>query len=243
MRRSNDERAFHLTKRLLGGLTRGAEGCWNPVVSWAEEDGVSGALAKLNAAEALVLMGGPDVHPSFYGGSSQYKNQEVHFPTSDQVQIALVRHAIDHHIPTLAICRGLQITNVALGGTLIQDMSELPGHRSERLLENYLFDRHEVSIEPGSKLSELLTPLDVVGNAKGTRIEVHSAHHQAIGRLGEGLAVTAHADDGTVEAVEHETAPLVAVQWHPEDPDADPRGLQGLMSKMCKLKGSRRLAA
>lgn len=65
LRRSDDERALGLTQRLLGGLTRGAEGCWDPLISWAEDDGIQGALAKLEDADALVLMGGPDVDPRF----------------------------------------------------------------------------------------------------------------------------------------------------------------------------------
>ncbi len=188
-------------------------------------------------------MGGPGVDPRFYGGAPTYLHQEKHFPESDRVQIALARHAIDHHIPTLAICRGLQILNVALGGTLIQDMSELPGHRSENLLQDFSFDRHEVQIKPGSKLAELLAPLGAKSSPLATRITVHSAHHQAIDKLGRDLAVTALADDGTIEAIEHTYSPVVGVQWHPEDPDADPRELQSLMARMCKLKGSRRLAA
>lgn len=228
--RSEDPREELLTKRLLSSVKTAAGDSWNFDVSWGETDHRSGAMKRLANADALVIMGGPDVTPTFYGGETKYKNATTHFPWTDEAQLALIHTAIDRHIPTLGICRGMQLLNVAQGGTLIQDMSQLGGHASHNLMTDYVFDRHSVSIAGDSRLAGVLAPN--TNSAGGLRTVVHSAHHQAVDRLGDSLVVTATADDGTVEAVEHMSAPVMGLQWHPEAPDADPRALSAILARM-----------
>lgn len=203
---------------------------WDVDFSWGEADGKSGALGKLDHADALVIMGGPDVDPRFYDGDVDYRNSQTHYPRTDEAQIALIQAAVDRHLPTLGICRGMQLVNVAHGGTLIQDMTEFAGHASANLLSDFVFDRHTVNVADDSRLADALAPDREPGT--GLRTMVHSAHHQAVDSLGKDLVITARADDGTIEAVEHTFAPVVGVQWHPEDPDADPTGLNRMMARM-----------
>ncbi len=234
VQRSADLRETVLTELLMERVFEMAGDDWNVVVSWGEVDGAEGTLKKLAQADAVVVMGGPDVSPEFYGGTRNYANETPHFPRTDEAQIALAQEAVERQIPLLGICRGMQILNVALGGTLVQDISERPGHANPDLMADFRFDRHHVNVRTDSHLGGILSPLAVVGagDTVGFRTEVHSAHHQAVDVVGLGLAVSATASDGTVEAVEHLSAPAVGVQWHPEDPDADPRGLQFLLGCM-----------
>lgn len=228
--RSDNQREQQLTKRLLSGIKAAAGDCWNVELSWGETDRRAGAISRLSSADALVIMGGPDVSPEFYGGEKKYKNATSHYPWTDEAQLALIHTAIDRHIPTLGICRGMQLLNVAQGGTLVQDMSQLGGHASHDLLTDFVFDRHTVNIAADSALAGVLAPNSTPEG--GLRTLVHSAHHQAVDQLGDSLVITARADDGTVEAVEHRSAPAIGVQWHPEDPDADPRGLAAIFARM-----------
>jgi putative glutamine amidotransferase len=121
----------------------------------------------------------------------------------DASDIAFTTALLENGLPFLAICRGMQVVNVALGGTLVQHLAENPvAHRNSM---------HRVTLEPGCA-----TATAIGGNA----FEVSSYHHQALDRLGAGLRVVGRADDNCVEVVEHESVPMLAVQWHPED-DAD----------------------
>ncbi|WP_164996707.1 gamma-glutamyl-gamma-aminobutyrate hydrolase family protein [Actinomyces minihominis] len=237
MRRSDDKRESELTERLLGSIVSRAKGYWNIEVTWGEEDTVDQALLKLSEADALVIMGGPDISPDFYEGEVDYPNATPHFPRSDAAQLALIREAVATHTPTLGICRGMQALNVAQKGTLTQDISGQPGHSSDSLMDDFEFARHTVNIAAGSQLAQVLGccrsgpfPTD------GIRTMIHSAHHQAVDILGHELVVVARADDGTVEAIEHLYAPIVGVQWHPEDPDADPAMLDCFLARMCSLR-------
>lgn len=140
----------------------------------------------------LLIPGGRDVSPSFYGAQPDKRTQAGDF-NRDSFEIALVKFALQKDMPILGICRGHQVLNVAMGGTLIQDM-----HHAYK---------HPVSINPASK------HLNYIGD----EIYVNSLHHQAIDRLGKGLIVTAQSPDGTVEAVESvKHTFVVGVQWHPE---------------------------
>jgi putative glutamine amidotransferase len=164
--------------------------------------------ADIKNYDALVLSGGVDIHPEFYGGLMEYSKS----PTQgwkkerDIFEIAAFNNAIDQSIPVLGICRGLQLINVALKGTLIQDL----GNNLDAIHEGNPDKSHPVTIEPGTILSDI---------AKES-VKTNSAHHQAIEQLGEGLIINCNADDGTVEGIEwsnKETQPfLLAVQWHPE---------------------------
>ena len=229
-RRSDNQRETGLTRRLIDNVIRSASGNWNVQVSWGEDDGSELAVKKLEGADALVIMGGPDVTPALYNGSDTYPHAEAHYRRSDDAQIALVHTAVERGIPTLGICRGMQILNVAQGGTLIQDISEYDGHAVPSLLTDYRFARHAVSVAADSDLADALGGTS--GKESGLRILVHSAHHQAVRQAGDHLRIIAWADDGTIEAIEHIDSPVLGVQWHPEDPDADPEGLGLLLERM-----------
>ena len=178
-----------------------------------EVDLVSAADArsvKSRYYDGILFSGGEDVDPELYGEQIKYKTVRVN-RQRDDFERSLLEVALDRRIPILGICRGIQMINVKFGGTLIQDIAsdtELerdhrqPGSRSDLT--------HSVTVtEPESALASV-----VAGSCR-----VNSLHHQAIKRLGHGLKVTAHSEDGLVEAVEAaEDYPfLMAVQWHPEE--------------------------
>ncbi|MFT4045038.1 MAG: gamma-glutamyl-gamma-aminobutyrate hydrolase family protein, partial [Gordonia sp. (in: high G+C Gram-positive bacteria)] len=193
---------------------------WRAVVISTEGSDSATTRQAVAQADAVVLLGGADIDPAYYGGPATYPRQDQHFPTSDIAQIAVVGDAIKRAQPLLAICRGLQVVNVALGGTLIQDLGESVGdHRGSGKGIQDLFIAHKVRLQEGSAAQAVL----------GTDIDVLSAHHQVVDVLGAGLVVTAHAPDGVVEAIEHETAPVLAVQWHPENPLSEPSQLPALL--------------
>jgi len=158
--------------------------------------------------DGVIFQGGGDIDPRRYGQSTASDSNYGVTTEHDELEIAIMRAAIDQDKPVLAICRGIQVLNVALGGTLHQHLADvlLDG---ESHWDNY----HEVKLEPDSKIAR----------AMKTNLpkRSHSYHHQAIDRLAPGLVVTGRAPDQTIEAVEHASAKwIVGVQWHPED-DAD----------------------
>jgi putative glutamine amidotransferase len=161
----------------------------------------------LDRADAVVMHGGGDIDPRHYG--QELAADEVYgiVPEHDEVELAVAREAIERDLPMLAICRGMQVVNVALGGTLVQHIGN----------ERHWMQLHPVDVEADSHMAA------AIGT---TRFEAcHSVHHQALDALGEGLRVVGRAPDGTLEAVEHTSARwLVAPQWHPEDTAAtDPQ--------------------
>lgn len=157
---------------------------------------------RLRCADGAVLPGGADLDPSTYGQIREDQT-EASDPIQDAYDIAFAAAVVGLAVPFLAICRGMQVLNVALGGTLIQHLTETTvAHRNAM---------HRVTLDSGC------TTAMAMG---GQRFEVSSYHHQAVGLLGDGLRVTGRADDGCIEVVEHDHAPVLAVQWHPED-DAD----------------------
>jgi len=174
----------------------------------------------LDGLDGLIITGGKDVDPARYG-------QEPH-PTTDQPRLdrdawedALLTAAIDRELPFLGICRGLQVLNVSLGGTLHQHLPEVVGSNRYNL-GGGVFATNEVRIEPQSTLAGLLEHSGAVA--------VQSYHHQAVDALAPGLTVTARTDDGTVQAVELGSVPFgVAVQWHPEESADDLRLFAGLV--------------
>lgn len=154
---------------------------------------------RLARFDGVLLPGGGDVDPRRYGGPVVPTDQPP-VEHQDTFEIAVARHVVAAGPPTLAICRGLQVLNVALGGSLVADLpAGAVDHRCSV---------HEVRVEPGSHLHRVLG---------GTRVDVSSYHHQGVDVLAPGLRVVARAADGVVEGVEHVDADLVAVQWHPED--------------------------
>lgn len=162
--------------------------------------------ALLDGVDALLLSGGADVDPRHYRTTPRPELGAVE-PDRDTFELALIAEARDRGLPVLAICRGLQIVNVALGGTLWQD---LPSERGAHPQSGGRTDRvHPVNVVPSSRLAEAL------GTA---RHQVNSFHHQAIRDLAPGLAATAHAEDGVVEGIESTTGWwLLGTQWHPEE--------------------------
>ena len=147
----------------------------------------------------LVLSGGTDIDPGLYGEMAQGETDTAD-RERDAMEQRLLREALQHDLPVLAICRGLQLFNVTQpAGTLIQHME---GHKTPMAL-------HEITVDPGTKLAGIF--------GAGKR-QVNSRHHQAVARVGEGLIVSARAADGTIEALERSDRKFaVAVQWHPED--------------------------
>lgn len=164
----------------------------------------------LGLIDGLLLSGGGDVDPERYGGArpdSVYAVDEVR----DEYEITLSRLAAERHLPTLCICRGLQVMNVAMGGTLIEDIAdESPAHLIHRMDGDEAHQaRHAVTIEPGSSTAKALGR---------DHLEVNSLHHQAVRAVGSGLVATGFAPDGIVESLAPEDPewPMWAVQWHPE---------------------------
>ena len=159
----------------------------------------------LDALDALIFSGGADLDPELYG-------QEPHPETAgvrgdrDRAELALLTAALERDMPVLAICRGSQILNVARGGDLLQHLPDVVGDEKHKHTPGTFAD-HDVTVERGTRLASLL----------GDRAPVKSHHHQGFGRLGDGLQVTAHAEDGTIEAVEATDRRFtLGVLWHPE---------------------------
>src|SRR4051812_19618257 len=155
--------------------------------------GPDDADALLEGMAGLVLTGGEDVDPRHYGIAPHPALGEIH-EARDAFELALVRAARGRRLPTLAICRGVQIANVALGGTLVQD---LPSERPSTVAHDGEWERsarvHPVTIDAGSALA---------GAIGGTTLSINSLHHQAIASVADGLAAVAHAPDGVIEGVE-----------------------------------------
>lgn len=168
------------------------------------------AAATVARVDGLVVAGGPDVEPVHYGAEPDPRTGPP-APARDAWELALIRAALDLRIPLLGICRGMQLLNVALGGTLVQ---HIDGHAGSP----GVFSSHPVTPVPGTRYAGLVHEVS----------SVPAFHHQAVARLGQGLIPSAHAADGTVEAVEL-PAPdwVLGVQWHPEMAE-DLRVMQGL---------------
>lgn len=176
----------------------------------------------LGTLDGLIVSGGADIDPARYG-------QEPHERTSppradrDAWEDALLSAAIDTGLPFLGICRGAQLLNVTLGGTLIQHVPDVVG-TEEYQPAPAVFGTKAVRVEADSTLGDLL-------GGTGEDMPVHVYHHQALDRVAEGLRVTARSEDGIVEAVELEGDSFaVAVQWHPEENAEDRRLFAGLVA-------------
>jgi putative glutamine amidotransferase len=178
-----------------------------PVLIPPSEDGVDETLGAL---DGIVFSGGADVDPTLYGAAAHIETDAPQ-TRRDAGEMALLSAALERDLPTLAVCRGVQLMNVARGGDLVQHLPEQVGHERHRESPGS-FSEHPVEVQEGSRLQS------VVGSAP----RVTSHHHQSLGKVGEGLVETAWADDGTVEAVEDPTRRFaLGVQWHPESGDDD----------------------
>ncbi|GAT65510.1 gamma-glutamyl-gamma-aminobutyrate hydrolase family protein [Planomonospora sp. ID91781] len=163
----------------------------------------------LDRLDGLILAGGGDVDPARYGERPHERTSHVR-DFRDDAELGLVRAALEHGLPFLGVCRGLQILNTALGGTLCQHLPDAVGHTGHAPAPG-TFGRMPVRLSPGSRIATIL-------GAESQ--DVAHYHHQAADRLGDGLTVTARSQDGTVEAVELADRPFaLAVQWHPEADD------------------------
>jgi putative glutamine amidotransferase len=171
----------------------------------------------LAGAGGLMLTGGDDVAPARYGESTHPEVVEVE-PERDEFEIALVQESRRRNLPIFAICRGVQVLNVAFGGSLVQDIpSQVPGALQHKLTvpphQSYAL-AHEVWFEKDSLLGSLLK--DRLSDADSC--EVNSRHHQAVKQVADGFRVTATAPDGVIEAIEDPGARFcLGVQWHPEN--------------------------
>ncbi len=162
----------------------------------------------LDGLDGILLAGGDDCDPSEYG-EEKHPSCEPMDPRRQQNDVVLARLARERGIPTLGICLGLQMMNVAGGGTLIQDIGSAIETDIDHVSEPSDRNRHDVSIESSTKLGRILG---------AHALNVNSSHHQAVGRVAEGLRITAKAADGVVEGLEDPEHPFyVGVQWHPED--------------------------
>lgn len=174
------------------------------------------AARVLDRLDGLVVTGGKDVDPARYG---QARHPQTDEPRSDRDawEFALLAGALRRGIPVLGICRGAQVLNVALGGTLHQHLPDVLGH-SRHQAGNAVFTTSTVTTVPGTRLASLI----------GDSSDEQCYHHQAIAKLGDGLIVSARDADGVIEAVELPGAAfVVAVQWHPEERLADLRLFAG----------------
>lgn len=169
------------------------------------------ARAMVARLDALVLTGGGDVDPACYGGDADDPGVQGVERDRDDFEIALVRSARVARLPTLAICRGLQVTNVAFGGDLISDIASQVDDAVEHSRRgDATFEAHQaVTVDPRSRLAAVL---------EAEEVHINALHHQAVDRCAEGFRPVAWALDGVVEAIEprDDEWPVLAVQWHPE---------------------------
>jgi gamma-glutamyl-gamma-aminobutyrate hydrolase PuuD len=181
----------------------------SPVILPVQQERGATLDALVRRLDGLVLTGGPDVDPARYGAEPHPRSQPPRLER-DERELALIDAAGRCGLPLLAICRGMQLLNVARGGTLVQHLPEVVGHDDHNPTPG-AFSTHRVRIEPGSSLHKALG-----WDAR----DVPTHHHQGIDRLAEGLSAVAWAEDGTIEAIEDPTKPfLTGVQWHPEADD------------------------
>ena len=180
---------------------------------WELTYDVDAADVVVRSCAGLVLPGGVDVDPARYDEARHSTVTDVDV-ARDEYEIALVRAALAADLPILAICRGLQVMNVAAGGSLIQDVPSQVGNAvPHQVAAPKDAIAHDVSLSPGSRLEQLMGHAAV-----GGRLPVNSRQHQAVGRLAGSFVVTSLAPDGVIEALELPRARFcLGVQWHPEN--------------------------
>jgi putative glutamine amidotransferase len=191
-----------------------------PLLLSAPDEG--SARETLAPFDGLVLIGGGDVDPARYG---QAQHPDVYGVDAerDALEVELLREADRSEMPVLGICRGLQVVNVAFGGTLHQHMPDVPGLDRHRAPSSGLM--HEVKVDESSRLHAACGQ---------SALEASSWHHQGIDRLGEGLVPVAWSGDGLIEAIERPDGWVVAVQWHPEETAATDPAHQALFDAFAR---------
>lgn len=199
------------------GITK-SDSKFNRYTDWLDINGLkyivldwdSDNFDDLKKCSSLLLTGGVDIFPEFYNDWEDGKNREDYIPARDGFEYKLLDYAIENNYPVLGICRGLQVINCKLKGSLINDIETIRGtnHRKISQIEDRM---HNINVRENSLLFSLVNQTGGI---------VNSSHHQSIDRLGEGLMISAKADDGIVEAIEWEEKEgkpfFMAVQWHPE---------------------------
>ncbi len=194
-----------------------------PVIIPPLEGSAQSLLAHL---DGIIFSGGADIHPNFYDGAEDHPDLLPHDILRDSVELELINHAITlPDLPILGICRGAQLLNVALGGTLLE---HLPDHIEDDIhrAPDGLWAMHDVHVVAGSKLAQAMGT---------THVHTTSGHHQAMGKVAGALTVIATSVDEIVEAVELSSHPwCIAVQWHPEQSAADDETQQRLFDALVK---------
>ena len=182
----------------------------------------------LEAVDGLLFTGGSDIDPSFYN-AEPHPSVDGTRPDRDRAELALMEAALARELPVLAVCRGMEVMNVARGGDIVQHLPDVLGHEDHKHTPG-VFGDHEVDLEPQSRLGTLL----------GDRAPVKSHHHQGVGQLGEGLREVAWAGDGTIEGLEDPSRPFaLGVLWHPEQGE-DFALFRGLVEEARRYRESRR---
>jgi putative glutamine amidotransferase len=178
----------------------------------------------LDRLDALMLVGGGDVVPERYGREAVDEVYGLE-PDRDEFEIALLLRAVERDVPTLCICRGMQVMNVAFGGDLVQHLpadDRFMTHGVPSEAESLL---HDVKLLAGSRIAE----------AAGSEVVSSSSHHhQGVDRLGDGLVATGWTEDGLIEAIESERGWMIGAQWHPEDTAASDPAQQGLFDALVR---------
>ncbi len=182
----------------------------------------------LDALDGVLFAGGSDLDPQLYGQETHPETNGV-VPERDRAELALLQAALARDLPVLAVCRGSQVLNVALGGDLVQHLPEVVGDEKHKHTPGEYSD-HDVTVEPDTRLGSLL----------GDRAPVKSHHHQGFGRLGKGLREAARAADGTLEALEDPSRRFaLGVLWHPEAGE-DLRLFEALVEEARNYRAERR---
>jgi len=181
----------------------------------------------LDALDGLVFSGGSDIDPELYGHDPHPETGEIH-RQRDDAELALMQAALARDMPVLAICRGSQVLNVARGGDLVQHLPDVVGHDGHKEIPT-VFSEHDVTIDEGTMLHGVV----------GEHSPIKSHHHQGFGRVGDGLRVAAHAEDGSPEALEATDASFaLGVLWHPEAGE-DARLFEALVEQAARYRAGR----
>ena len=212
--RTRRSRAGAEYQRLLDALNASAVSAvqdmgWTASLHAAASDPEHSLRRASREADIVVLLDGDDIDPSLYGQGDHRPTRTPYERRADRMQIAVIMDAVSQRRPLLGICRGHQLLNVALGGTLRQHVS---GHRGGGA------DPFVATAVPG-----------VATLAPGLQPPALCMHHQAVDELGRGLHAVLHSDDGVIEAIAHESLPFLGVQWHPEHPAVARAQLTGLL--------------
>lgn len=185
-----------------------------------------GVEETLDALDGIIFSGGGDLDPSLYGQDRHTETDGI-VEERDRGELALLEAALARDMPVLAVCRGSQLLNIGLGGDLVQHLPDEVGHDRHKHTPGQYAD-HGVTLEPETRLGSLL----------GEHAPVKSHHHQGFGKIGSGLREAAHADDGSVEALEDPSRRFaIGVLWHPEAGE-DMRLFQELITEAERYRGS-----